>query len=132
MNKIIFPDAKKIAKDKINEEVKTFKGNNKASAVYRHVADMLKNFTDQELEFAEAVQQSKATLSGCCKTIMQNVGSSVSDIEVYKKAVQFYFPGADIKLTMKIKLNPYEDDAEEVTPKKTKTLDISLDDLFDI
>ncbi|MEG1998206.1 MAG: hypothetical protein RR051_07155, partial [Clostridiales bacterium] len=40
----------------------------------------------------------------CCEEIMKGVGSSISDLEVYRKAVQFYFPGADIQMKMTIDL----------------------------
>ena len=65
------------------------------------------------------------------------MGSSISDLEAYKKAVQFYFPGAEIKFHMTIDLIGKA--AEEVQPitmttnteqVKKSVLDISLDDLF--
>ena len=113
-----------LAVKKIDEELKSFKGDSKPKAVSSAVAIALKDFANQEPEFAEAIYQSDKTLSDCCTEIMKGVGQSISDIEVYKKAVGFYFPGADISFSMKIKVNPYEDGG-------SGTLDISLDDLFD-
>ncbi len=48
--------------------------------------------------------QTDKTLEDCCKSVMAGCGNSISDLEVYRKAVQFYFPGADIHMTMEIDL----------------------------
>ena len=36
--------------------------------------------------------------------MVKGVGNAISDLEVYRKAVQFYFEGADIRFEMKIDL----------------------------
>ena len=57
---------------------------------------------------------------------MKGTGNSVSDIEVYKKAVNFYFTGADIKVTMEIDLIG---SAAESKPQG-KVIKLSINDLF--
>ncbi len=42
-----------------------------------------------------------------------NVGEGLSDLEAYKRAVQFYFPGADVEFQMKIRVNPHESGADD-------------------
>lgn len=93
----------KAAAAKIESELKSFKGGRKETAVSSHVAKTLKAFCGNE-EFALAVAKSKKTLSACCTEIMKSVGSSISDIEVYRRAAKFYFPGASVKFNMEIQI----------------------------
>ena len=44
------------------------------------------------------------TFEDCMKAVAKGCGSSISDLDAYKKAVQFYFPGAQIRMTMTIDL----------------------------
>lgn len=90
--------------EKIEKELKAFKGSKYGEAVKNEVAATLKDFAEQDEEFAQAIAQSDKTLSDCCAEIMKGVGSSISDLEAYRRAVRFYFPGADIKFHMTINL----------------------------
>lgn len=133
----------RLAIEKIDKELKGFKGDPKATAVKTHVADVLKSFCNQDEEFAQAVAQSEITLSDCCKTILQGVGNSISDLEVYSKAVKCYFSTATVNFSMAINLsgdNGAESKPISVThtqsepasePKKKQALTMSLDDLLD-
>lgn len=98
--------------EKIDQELKSFKGGNKESAVKTAVANALKEFARQDAEFAQAIVQNDKTLSDCCAEIMKGVGNSISDNEVYKRAAQFYFPGADVRFQMTIELCPAVDEAQ--------------------
>lgn len=116
---------KEQAIEKLGNERKSFKsGDRKASAVKDAVADTLKTFCQQDEEFAQAVVQTDKTLSDCCTKIMKGTGNSISDLEVYKKAVNFYFPGADIKMTMEI------DPIGSATKSQGKVIKLSINDLF--
>ncbi len=125
---------KKEAIEKINKELKAFKGGQKESLVSRPVADALIHFIGQDEEFAQAVVQTDKTLSDCLAVAMKGAGNGISDIEVYKKVVQFYFPGAGVNFSMTINLcASVENEAAEVpdqAPRKSKVLDINIDDLF--
>lgn len=118
--------------EKLGEEKKTFKGGNKERAMLSAVYETLISFCRQDEEFAQAVVQSEKTLSDCLKAVAAGVGTSISDLDAYKKAVQFYFPGADIKCTMTIDLIGAA--ASNITmtsaPAKKSVLNMSLDDLF--
>ena len=132
---------RKPAKDKLEKEYKGFRGDRYESAMKKEVLAALLIFVAQDNEFAQAVVQG-GSFADCMKAVAKGVGTSISDIEAYKKAVKFYFPGADISFTMTVKVNPYEKDepeqAEEKAPeaapakekRKSSALSLSLDDLF--
>lgn len=68
------------------------------------VADALIEFCRQDEEFAQAVVQ-----GGKFEDMMLAVrgavhGGAISDMEAYGTAVKFFFPGAEIKVTMTIDL----------------------------
>lgn len=76
---------------------------NKERAMSGAVLVALKDFCLQDDEFAQAVAQG-GSFADCMKSVAKGVGSSISDIEAYGKAVQFYFPGAKIHFQMTIDL----------------------------
>lgn len=107
------------AKAKLDEEAKKGCTSNKAKAILAAVVDALKVFAEQEAEFAQAIVQTDKTVCDCCEEMAKGIGSSISDIEVYRKAVEFYFAGADIIFEMKINL------CASVEPQKTIVIDIT-------
>ena len=110
---------------KIDAELKTFAGGTKETAVKNAVARTLKELAEQDEEFAQAIVQTDETLSDCCNAIMQGVGSSISDHDAYRKAVQFYFKGAEVRFHMVIDLNPEDTSATEKQHAASKILDIA-------
>ena len=63
------------------------------------------------------------------KTLERAAGNSISDLDAYRKAVQFYFPGAEIRMTMEIdvcpnRVQPAEPEAP-VQKKQPKLLDLT-------
>lgn len=129
---------RKAAKDKLEKEYKDFKGGRYEEAMKRDVLAALLIFVSQDNEFAQAVAEG-GSFADCMKAVAKGVATSISDIDAYKKAVRFYFPGADISFTMTVRVNPYEKDEPaqqtektEATPEKKKSsaLSLSLDDLF--
>ena len=122
---------------KLNDGYKGVKGQ-REQAMKDAVKKALISFIKQDNEFAQAVVQG-GSFADCMKEVAKGVGSFISDIDAYKRAVRFYFSGADINVSMNIKLNPYEDEKKEIlqsTEKQTeiqqkrKSLSLSLDDLF--
>ena len=87
-------------------------------------------FCGQNSEFAQAVVQMSIdkSIKDCIESTVAKAGNSISDIEVYKKAVQFYFPGADIHFDMRIDLGDggFSNDGN---PKNSMKL--SLDEFLD-
>ena len=96
---------KESAIKKIEKELSEIKGAGmKVNLIKAHVADVLKGFCKQDGEFAQAIMQQDKTFGECCTKIMSGVVTGISDLEVYRRAVQFYFPGADIHMSMTIDL----------------------------
>lgn len=91
-----------LAAEKIANELKSFKGDRYGSAVKEFVASTLTNFCAQSERFAQVVYETEATLSDCCAKIMYKCGTHISDIDVYRGAVRYYFPNAEIIFSMTI------------------------------
>lgn len=75
----------------------------KEKAMAKAVSTVLQDFCRQDEEFAQAVAQG-GSFKDCMIAVAKGVGNSISDLDAYKKAVRFYFPGADISVQMKIDL----------------------------
>ncbi len=100
------------AKENMEKGVKEVKGQ-KEGAMKQAVKDTLLNFCRQDEEFAQAVVQG-GSFAECMTAVAKGVGTSISDLEAYKKAVSFYFPGAGIHMVMTIDLcDSVRDDCQE-------------------
>ena len=106
--------------EKTTAERKDVKGQ-RESIMADPVLDMIHEFCIQSEDFARAVAEG-GTFADCMTAVAKGVGNSISDVDAYKKAVQFYFPRAEIQVQMKI-----------VTEKKqesAKSIMLSLEDLL--
>ena len=90
------------AVEKLEKQKTDVKGQ-KESVMAGAVVKALKDFCDQDEEFAQAIVQG-GSFADCMKAVAKGVGNSISDIDAYKKAVQFYFPGAKVKMQLSIDL----------------------------
>ena len=90
------------ARERLEREYKEVKGT-KESAMKAAVRDTLLEFCRQDEEFAQAVAQG-GSFPDCMKAVAKGVGGSISDLEAYRRAVNFYFPGAGVQFAMKIDL----------------------------
>ena len=105
---------------------------NKASIMYSHIVRALKSFCEQNVEFAEAILQSKKTVGECADAVGRNIkGNSISDIEVYRKAAEFYFPGCVVEFEMKLYMSEYEKEELKVEAPKELKKAVTLN-LFDL
>lgn len=124
--------------NKLEEGKKNVSGN-KEKAMAPAVAAQLESFCRQDAEFAQAVAQG-GTFADCMKAVANGVGSSISDLDAYKKAVAFYFPGAEVKMQLTIDLigdaagetEPEATPVEAPAPEKPKVISLNLDDGFDL
>ena len=92
------------------------------------VCESLELFCRQDVVCAQAVVQG-GTLGDCMQAVAKDCGNGISDLEAFRRAVQFYFPGADIKFHMTINLCAgVEDEAELRSEPKRKIL--SLEDFL--
>lgn len=121
-NVSMFPALVSQAVDKLGQEETSFSGGQKEQAIHKAVAATLKKFCEEDARFAHVVLKTRRTLSDCCGQIVRGVGSSISDIEVYRRAVQFYFPNSEIECKMNILLTGEAPSEEEMSrePEKPK------------
>lgn len=74
------------------------------TAMKADVGAALKDFCKQDAEFAQAVAQG-GSFADCMKAVAKGVkGSSISDMKAFGLAVEFYFPGAGLEVTMRVNL----------------------------
>lgn len=73
-------------------------------AMQADVRKALLSFCKQESEFSQSIIESKQTFKDCMAAVAKGVRDSISDLEAYRRAAQFYFPGAGIEFFMKIDL----------------------------
>ena len=91
------------AKRKLDAERASGKYDKYASAMKSAVCEALDGFCKQDGEFAQAVVQG-GSFEDCMKAVAKNCGSSISDLEAFRRAVRFFFPGADVKFHMTVNL----------------------------
>lgn len=103
-------DFKSLAIEKINRELKEFKGDRYGKIVYTYVANALREFCGQNETFAEVLYKTKRSFSDCVREIMRGCGKGISDIEVYRRATKFYFPNSEVEFLMKITITGEEPD----------------------
>lgn len=113
-------DFRMLAKEKIDRELKEFKGDKYGEAVHTYVANAIREFCDKNERFAEVVYKTKRSLSDCISEIMKGCGKHISDIEVYRRAAKLYFPNSEVEFVMNIVLTGDEPDEtymDKVSPK---------------
>lgn len=95
-----------------------------AEAMKDDVCKALDGFCRQDAEFAQAVVQGGG-FSDCMKAVATDCGSAISDLEAFRRAVRFYFHGADVKFHMTLNLcgDVEAEDAEQPSETGYKILD---------
>lgn len=120
------------ATKKLTDEKKNVAGQ-KEKAMARAVFAAIKDFCLQDEEFAQAVVQG-GSFADCMKKVADGVGNSISDLDAYKKAVQFYFPGAEVKMQLTIDLigKAAEPEPQQIAPvaAPNPSLTLNLMDFF--
>ena len=101
------------AAEKLEREAKAFQGNKYEAVMKPAVADALESFCRQDEEFAQAVVQG-GSFAECMAVVAKGCGSSLSDIEAYRRAAAFYFRGAEVKMELRIRLEPEAEEAGKV------------------
>ena len=113
-------DIQKQAIEKIKKESKGYKGNWYGGVIAKPTAEALEQFCEISEEFAAAVVNSDKSFSDCIGKVVEGIKNAISDLDVYKRAVQFYFPTADVKFDMRIIIS-----GEENVEKPVETVDNS-------
>ncbi len=106
--------------DKLRQEEAAFSGGLREQAIHKAVVATLKKFCEEDARFAQVFLKTRRTLSDCCGQIVRGVGNSISDIEVYRRAVQFYFPNSEIEFKMNILLTGEAPSEEEMAREPEK------------
>lgn len=113
----------KQALERLKKESTAIKGG-KAAVMKGAVREALESFARQDEEFAQG-----GSFVDCMTALERATGNSISDLDAYRKAVQFYFPGAEIRMTMEIDVCPNRvQPAEPEAPaqkKQPKLLDLT-------
>lgn len=123
-------EAAATACEKIKSGKKDVKGQ-KERAVADAVIEALCGFCAQSAVFAEAVNGTGKCLAECLAEIMRGVGTSISDIEVYRRAVAFWMPGAEIAVTMVVVPAAEGENAGRAEkPTAAKPVILTLEDLW--
>lgn len=99
---------------------------NKRDFIVPFLRTALSSFSEQSEEFAAAVMAEDKSLEGCVNALKIPQGDrvSLSDFDVYRMAVQYFFEGADVEWSMKVSLPKSQSSA------KTGVLDIKLEDFL--
>jgi len=107
------------AKEKINDKY--------GAVIKTYVHSALAGFCKQNESFAQAVING-GTFAECIKYCTEGIGGNtgISDIDIYRRAVQFYFPGARVDFKIQIMTNGvqtiiHEEPEREDVKTKTKT-----------
>ena len=106
-----------------------------ARAIAKPTADALMEFCRQEPEFEQAIEQSGKSFDDCLKEITKGIGGAISDLEVYTRAVKFYFPVAAVRFRMEIDLcgdnGAVDPPITQHKQGKPEPMNLSLDSLLD-
>ena len=94
---------------------------NKAIKImYNEVVNVLRSFCSQNDKFAEIVYKTKRTFNDCMNEVAKNHGDGISDIDAYRRAVQFYFPNSQIEFLMQMTLTGEEPDEKYINKETPK------------
>ena len=132
--------------EKLKAGEKAFKGDMKAVFMKSAVSAALQTFCKQNAEFADAVMVEDKTFDGAMKAVVRAVkGNAISDLDAYRAAVSYFFPGAVVDFVMNIRMSEYEEPVTMAEPsgadsaknmkkeektKRKKMLSLDLEDLF--
>ena len=102
---------------KIQAEYKSGKYDRYGQVMKADVLRQIEDFIVQDDEFAQAVVQG-GTFEDCMKAVAKSCGQALSDVEAYRRAAAFYFPGAKVKMQLTIDLiGDAAKEPEPYTPK---------------
>lgn len=117
-------------KEKLTSEIANAKLGNKEAVIKDYVLNEICTFAQQNSEFAQAIEQSDKLFADCLKQCIKGAGNHISDLDCYRRAVAFYFPGADIKCTMILDLGDNGFSNSKPASEEHK-LNLDLDSLLD-
>ena len=111
--------------DKLSEGMKEKITDRYGNVIKTYVHNALEGFCRQNEAFAQAVLNG-GTLPECIKHCVQGLheNTGISDVDIYRRAVQFYFPGAQVDFHISIVTEGAEtrihEEPERKEPKQEK------------
>ena len=118
------------AKNKVKADIGKIK-ESRAKLMASSVADALCDFAKQNNEFAQAIVQGGSFI-GCMTAVAKGVGNSISDLEAYRRAVNYYFPTALVNFSMTINTEGNNSLDNSAQGKERSCVNMSLDDLLEM
>jgi len=117
----------KNALDKLEAGAKEKITDRYGSVIKTYVHNALAEFCKQNESFAQAIIDG-GTFAECIKYCTEGIGGNtgISDIDIYRRAVQFYFPGAQVDFHISIitegaETRIHEEPEREKVKTETKT-----------
>lgn len=118
------------AKEKLRREADSGKFSTRGAVMKSAVLNAMVEFCDQNEEFARAVL-SGGELNMCMRHVEAGIkGNAISDIDVCRRAAEFYFPGCRVEFRMEIYMSEYEQQECSEEPKKTESCILNLSDFL--
>ncbi len=122
------------AAKKLEDEKKSGKYDQYAQVMKDRVNETLVSFCEQDREFAQAVVQGGA-FEACMNAVSKDArsygnGRGIPDLEAFRRAVQFYFPGADVRFQMSVNLCASVEAEEPEQPSKAERKILALEDFL--
>lgn len=118
------------ALERLDKEFKDGKALNRYAGVMAEpVRKQLEDFCRQDGEFAQAVAHG-GTFKDCMAAVTKGVGSALSDVDAYERAVRFYFPGSRIRFQMTVDLVGDAAGEDEAAAKPKAGIVLNLADFF--
>lgn len=113
-----------LAIKKLESEAKAAKADKYGNVVKQPLLEVLCNFCRQDAEFAQAVYQG-GRFEDALKAAVKGAQNHTPDLQIYRQAVQFYFPGSDIKMTMRVNLCASVETGEPAEARDGVMLDLT-------
>lgn len=130
-------ESNKIGIDKLRRELTGLNDkrlSRQGKAMAKPVEQMLESFCGQDARFAEAVEQCDKTLTDCMEAVSKDVQYAISDVDAYRRAVQFYFPDAEVDFRCLIVLPVKTGHKAKILPGigggDSDIISVSFDDLL--
>lgn len=99
---------------RLEDECKSGKFDKYGNAMKSAVKDALKEFARQDDEFAQAIAQG-GSFTDCMAAVAKKIkNNSISDLDAYSAAAEFYFPGSKVKFQMRIELSEHEEKTDDL------------------
>lgn len=119
------------AKDALAKLKKPVHGDRYANAMAPAVCAALTSFCNQNGEFAQAVAQG-GSMEDCMTAVAAKVkNGSISDLDAYKAAAEFFFPGCIVECSMSIRMSKHETEpAAQAEAPEPFGISLSLEDFL--